>query len=198
MSTWFSSDLHIFHDNIIEYEDRPFGSVEEMNEGIIERWNSKIKRSRQHVYILGDVSFKGKDELLVPLLDKMNGVKHLILGNHDMRYNKEVLDCFESVQLYKRIKLDKRRIVLFHYPIRSWHGKSKGALHLYGHIHKTKEVPLQELNALNVGVDIHNYYPISYEEVIEKLKVHNQELVTRHERYSMPYTYTYNIKGIIL
>lgn len=78
---YFTSDLHFGHKNIIKYEDRPFSSVEEMDEFLIYKWNSKVGKNDE-VYILGDFGFVSGTRAN-ELLDRLNGKKFLIKGNHD-------------------------------------------------------------------------------------------------------------------
>lgn len=83
MSIFFTSDLHFFHNNVIEFCKRPYGSVEHMNEELIKNWNTVVGE-RDHIYILGDISF-GKDAQTQEVLDRLKGIKHLIVGNHDRK-----------------------------------------------------------------------------------------------------------------
>lgn len=78
---WFTADLHIGHTNIIQYCKRPFASVREMNEAIVDLWNETV-RPHHSVAILGDVCL-GKVRETLPVLAQMQGRKHLIMGNHD-------------------------------------------------------------------------------------------------------------------
>jgi len=82
-NTWITSDLHYFHKKIMEHcpKTRPWGSVEEMNEALLEAWNASIK-SNDIIYFLGDFSF-GKAEETEKILRKLNGQKYLVRGNHD-------------------------------------------------------------------------------------------------------------------
>ena len=81
MNVFFTSDLHFFHKNIIRFDNRPFTSVEEMNETLIRNWNRKVKKD-DLVYILGDISW-GNDEETCAIFARLNGRKVLIKGNHD-------------------------------------------------------------------------------------------------------------------
>lgn len=86
--TWFTADLHLGHERIIELSGRPFGSVEEMNEEIIDRYNSVVGKN-DVVWMLGDVAM-GQIRDTLPLLGKLNGRKYLVAGNHDR--------CFAGAQ----------------------------------------------------------------------------------------------------
>ena len=82
MEIFFTSDLHFGHDNIIRFDHRPFDSVEEMDQAIIERWNKKVTNNNDLVYILGDVSWYD-DVKTASIVRQLRGKKVLILGNHD-------------------------------------------------------------------------------------------------------------------
>ncbi len=172
MSIYFTADNHWYHNNILKYEtDRPYNSIEEMNEALIKNWNNKIT-NKDEIYILGDFSF-GNKEQTINILNRLNGQKYLIKGNHDkvVKYP-EVASKFAWVKDYYEIKKKQagHRIILFHYPINSWNAKHHGSLHFYGHVHSYKHRGgLQEKNSYNVGVDVNNYEPISLEEILSKL-----------------------------
>lgn len=173
MNIYFSADPHYFHPKIILYEQRPFKNVEEMNEVFIENHNRKVPKNG-HIYYVGDFSF-GTPEQTCKLLDRLNGKKYMVLGNHDkvIKKNQEVRSKFEWVKDYYMLRHNELKIVLFHYPIAVWDCKHHGSIHLYGHVHSNKDNHhplLVELgNAYNVGVDVNNYEPVSLEEVLSKI-----------------------------
>ena len=80
---YFIADTHFNHENIIKYCDRPFSNAKEMNEYIIQKWNSVVKED-DIVYHLGDVGF-GTTEMLKELISRLNGTKILLRGNHDFK-----------------------------------------------------------------------------------------------------------------
>jgi len=81
VKTFFIADPHFGHRKIIEYENRPFVTVEEMDKALIENWNHVVGK-RDKVYLLGDISFY-KDDITAKIVRRLNGIKYLILGNHD-------------------------------------------------------------------------------------------------------------------
>ena len=81
MTTWFTSDLHIGHSNIIRYCSRPFVDVETMNRGLVDRWNDDVTDD-DVVWVLGDVAMGHITDSLA-LIDRLKGRKHLVSGNHD-------------------------------------------------------------------------------------------------------------------
>ena len=99
MKEYVTSDLHFGHTNIIEYENRPFKDVEQMNNYLIEIWNEKVKVD-DIVYILGDFSWYNGIKTN-EILEKLNGQKILIRGNHDSNFLK---DNKFNKELFKEIK----------------------------------------------------------------------------------------------
>lgn len=164
---FFTSDHHFGHHGIIKLAKRPFESVAEMNEVMIEKWNEKIKKNDM-VYHLGDIGLLSSSKLKI-ILDKLNGRIHLVKGNHD-NFNNECASRFEWIKDYHELKLpdpdsaNNRLIVMMHYPLITWRGKYSGAYHLFGHSHGGLPVNTKR-KAIDVGVDCHNFHPISYEEV---------------------------------
>lgn len=167
-----TSDTHFYHTNILKYENRPFKDINDMNNKMIESWNETVS-NKDEVYILGDFSF-GNEEETIKLLNKLNGKKYLINGNHDyVVKNKDVRDKFEWVKDYFVLKHNKMKFVMFHYPIQVWDCRHHGAIHLYGHIHSNLGNHSMEYdipNSYNVGVDVNGFKPVLIEDIIEKLK----------------------------
>lgn len=134
---FFTADTHFYHRNIIEYCKRPYECVEEMNEAIVENWNAVVQKY-DIVYHLGDVSF-GTAEETRGILSRLNGIKHLITGNHE-RYTKWhrkdpglIHDYFTEQGDYLKIKIDKHtKLVLCHFPLAAW---DRGWYQFHGHTH---------------------------------------------------------------
>ena len=128
--TWFISDTHFGHKNILEYEKehRPFNTVEEMNETIIERWNSVVK-PKDLVYHLGDFCF-GKSALAIA--SRLNGRKILVLGNHDTYQSSEYLLYFD--RLFGAVFWHEA--LLTHIPVHTEHARN--FLNVHGHLHSKK------------------------------------------------------------
>jgi len=167
--TFFTSDQHWFHENIIRFSNRPFQSLEEMNEAMIENWNAKVQKG-DLVYHLGDFALKCRVEEANGILDRLHGQIILIRGNHDSMAEK-VRHRFAAVKDYDEIAIPdaaasngKRKIVLLHYAMRVWNKSHHGSWHLYGHSHGTLPDDPHSLS-FDVGVDCWEYAPLSYEEV---------------------------------
>ncbi|MGI4863689.1 MAG: hypothetical protein ACRYFZ_07165 [Janthinobacterium lividum] len=165
---FFTSDHHFGHRNILNHCNRPFGSVEEMDEELIRRWNEKIQPGDE-VYHLGDFALTTNSECGA-ILDRLHGTKYLLTGNHEgaALSNKKK---FKWVKEYHELKVPDgdcangvQRIVLFHYAMRVWRGDYRGTWHLYGHSHGNLPDKADAL-AFDIGVDCHDFYPLSYQEV---------------------------------
>lgn len=168
---FFTSDLHLFHTNVIKHSNRPYLNATEMNESLVTNWNNKVT-STDITYVVGDVSF-GREEETMEILERLNGYKVLVVGNHDKRLLKwgDLHRVFKSVHNMLEINVidpeahsGKQRIVLLHYAMRVWNKSHYGAWHLHGHSHGTLPEDPNSLS-FDVGVDCHDYAPISYEEV---------------------------------
>jgi len=171
---YYTSDLHLGHANILKLCERPFSSVGEMDEAIIERWNKKVHRN-DVVYILGDAVWK--KALLPYYMERLKGKKILIAGNHDEWVKDERTHIFfENVIRYQEIKLDGRPITMCHYPMLEWRasrrdGESRLGFLIHGHIHNRVSEEYRPLyikhNALNAGVDVNGFEPVTFEELFE-------------------------------
>lgn len=168
---YFTSDLHFGHNNIIKYENRPFHSVKDMDEALIQKWNSKVKKGDE-VYILGDFGFIN-GERANEILDRLNGRKYLIKGNHDYSFLKDKnfdRTKLEWIKDYACINDCGTILCMFHFPIAVWDRQHHGAIHLYGHVHSNKDSHHPLLfkleNAYNVGCDVHNFEPVTLKEIL--------------------------------
>lgn len=171
---FFTSDTHFWHKKIIEFcpVTRPFSTVEDMNERIIEAWNDRVKVN-DIVYHLGDVSF-GKTEQTKEILDRLNGNIFLIRGNHDHQFDSQTLRSrMVWIGDRKQIKIDSYNIILDHFPIEAWDRKDYGLIHLHGHMHSgySSHNKLQDIpRRMDVGIDSRlDQSPWSWEEIKLKL-----------------------------
>lgn len=164
---WFSSDYHFSHDMIIKYCERPFETVEQMDNEIISRHN-EVVRPDDFVYFLGDLTFrKDTDELL----RQMNGTFTYIFGNHDKNIKRLPMMMDAS------IRKAGKQIHMTHRPDRA---NVKCDICLVGHVHEkwktkpvvrngNKEVKARQL--INVGIDVWNFYPVSLDQILS-MKTH--------------------------
>ena len=184
---YITSDLHLGHSNILKYQlNRDYGSIEEMNAGIVEEWNS-VATDKDTIYILGDVAFLNDNAETANLMSNLNGTIKVVPGNHDYDLNQvryrfivQGLDKlhnkapFEILPPIFELKYRKHKIVMCHYPLSVWHGSNrnirsdegkKSSIHLNGHQHGKGDntVPYR----LDVGWDCFNRL-VSLDEIIDK------------------------------
>lgn len=132
---FYISDLHFSHKNIISMDNRPFFTVSEMNDTLINNWNSVVGNN-DDVYILGDMFWNNND--IPDILPKLKGKLYLIKGNHD-RPNTVMTKRFVCIKEYAEIEDSGRHVVLCHYPIPCYKNHFYGWYHLYGHVHTSFE-----------------------------------------------------------
>lgn len=149
------SDTHFYHKNILKFCDRPFSSIEEMNDTMLNNWNNVVSEN-DIVYHLGDFGLGNKTKL-ENIFDSLNGTKYLIRGNHDIRSN---VHKFNWVDIYDltTINYKEKNFVLCHYPMQSWDRMYYGSIHLYGHVHNNV-IPIELENMYNVSADVINFTP---------------------------------------
>lgn len=129
---FITSDLHFFHKRILDFcsETRPWQSLEEMHETLIEHWNSKVS-PEDVVFHLGDFSFVAKEKTQ-EIMSKLNGNVVWIAGNHDYKVFNQIGNDYQH---YLEVNFDGKKICMSHYPITAWNQQGRGSLHVHGHTH---------------------------------------------------------------
>lgn len=163
--TFIISDSHFNHARILTFTDsttgeliRPwFSSVEEMNETMIDNWNSVVGQNDK-VYHLGDVMIGGKPEDILP---RLNGKKTIIFGNHDNI--PKLVPFFKSHYIWRVIR--EHEVTLSHFPLREDQLRTKANLH--GHIHQNKSPSDRHYN---VSAEAINYTPKDLDEIVAELR----------------------------
>jgi calcineurin-like phosphoesterase family protein len=161
MALFFTADTHFGDHRTINISRRPFANVAEMDAMLTQRWNAIIG-PQDEIWHLGDVARRAAD---VPaLLSRLNGAKHLVRGNNDPP---ETLGAagWASVHDYAELEAGGHRLVLCHYPFRSWNGQHRRALNLHGHSHGRLKPMLRQFD---VGVDVHDFAPVALEQLLAK------------------------------
>ena len=178
MTTWFTSDLHFGHRNIIEYCGRPFGDVEEMNHALVARWNALVQ-ANDLVWVLGDVAL-GRIADTLPLVGRLHGTKHLVTGNHDrcwapgnaraQEWEQRYLDAgFAEIHHGNvRLGLGPHEVVACHFPYQGdsqdhdRHPEARpvdtGEWLLHGQVHERWR---QRGRMINVGADAWDCRPVA-------------------------------------
>jgi calcineurin-like phosphoesterase family protein len=160
VSVFFTSDTHFGDHRVLNLYPRPFATVAEMDAELVRRWNAVVGPD-DVVWHLGDFARTAKRAAEV--LGHLNGTKHLVVGNNDP--GPEAAHGWASVRPYAELDLDGHKLVLCHYPFRSWNGQHRKSLNLHGHSHgRLKELPRQ----YDVGVDVHDYRPVTLAQLLAR------------------------------
>lgn len=177
------------HANCLGFDNRPFTSIEQMNEELIRRWNSVVSAG-DLVYILGDM-FWCTPKIAAPIMEQLNGQKILVKGNHDRWHDSKFDKLFVKIDEYMEIEDEGRNVVLCHYPIPCFKNHFYGWIHLYGHVHNSFEWNMMEhqrflmeelydrqCNMINVGAMMPwiDYTPRTLNEIINGYGVYRKEL----------------------
>ncbi len=163
MTIFFTADTHWGDHRTLNIGRRPFGTVAEMDEALVANWNATVG-PEDMVWHLGDVA--RTLDAIAPLLARLHGTKHLIRGNNDAP-GIAAVPGWASIADYAEIELDDRRLVLCHYPFRTWNGQGRGSLNLHGHSHgRLKPLPRQ----YDVGVDARGWRPVTMGELLGMAK----------------------------
>jgi len=190
---WFTADTHLGHKKIIEYSERPFASIEEMDTALIDRWNEKVGDDDE-VYFLGDFCW-GDDPQLY--LRRLKGKRiYFVIGSHDRQIvemfnlhgaNHGEFDRFVHLGMLYELRIPTRQltesgvqlqerqrgltITLCHYAMRRWPKSHYGTWHVYGHSHgHLPHCPQCQGRSLDCGVDTNNFYPYSFTEIARRIE----------------------------
>lgn len=159
---YFTSDTHFGDPRVLRIDRRPFPDMVAHDEALIQYWND-IVGADDDVWHLGDfMSVRGGD--CDGLLAKLNGRKHLIIGNNDPETTTSA-GGWTSVQHYHELHIDDVHLILCHYAFRTWNKMGKKSINLHGHSHgRLKPLPRQ----FDVGVDAQGLRPVTLEDVVKK------------------------------
>lgn len=183
MNIFFTSDSHFSHRNAIKYCNRPFKDVNEMNDAMIDRWNS-VCDYESVVYLLGDFNL-GNPADVGRIISRLKfSHMHFIKGNHDKSfcewYRKNKPYNVTLYGSYLETRIDGIDFTLNHYAQRVWNKSHYGAYHLYGHSHGSLPDDPNS-RSFDVGVDCHNFTPLSLQQVhdiMSKKKIINLSIIT--------------------
>ena len=168
MKRYIISDLHFDHFNIIKYESRPYRDEKEMNNILIHNWNSIVQHD-DLVYVLGDFTLSRRKEVITNFLNRLNGRKVLIMGNHDTRKPKDYIECGFEVAIRKPIMVEPG-VMLMHEPFDDPKLISDNYIYFFGHVHANHTLMDDYPNCMCVSVERIDYKPIDLDECIRKLR----------------------------
>lgn len=166
MTTWFTSDWHLFHENIIQHCHRPFRSHEAMNRTLVENYCAVVQES-DTVYFLGDLTMRGPTQIdgVRKLIMKLPGQKHFIMGNHDrLKVNSYLRMGFLSFHTSLDLRRGGVTYHMAHDPKDALPGTS---FLLCGHVHDHWKYRQEPFPTVNVGVDVWDFSPVRYRDVLD-------------------------------
>lgn len=178
---YFTSDWHIGHANIITFDQRPFKDLDHMHRVLVNNYNASVS-NEDTCYFLGDIGLC-KSETVQNIVKQLNGLKVLVLGNHDKGHTAMRKIGFDLVLNTASLEIGGKHVTMSHCPLKGvyredtvtgelWHGEQKhhryslpdfGQYHLHGHIHSgpANTKPRYTYNQFDVGVAANDYRPVS-------------------------------------
>lgn len=170
MTNFAIADLHFGHTNIIKHDKRPFASADEMDEVMTANWN-RVVTPVDTVYVLGDISLSRNRDYLSGVLHSLNGKIILIKGNHDRLEAlpmERIAEVHQMLEIRPLVNEVRQRITLCHYAMRTWNHVRHGSWMLHGHSHGN--LPDLGGKTLDLGANLCNYTPVSFETIADVME----------------------------
>lgn len=167
---FFTADEHYGHEKILKYCNRPFKTIGDHDEQLIKNHN-EVVTPHDIVIHLGDFTFYPKRQV-ADIITRLNGHHTFLRGSHDRWLSQSAAVLWERC-------IDNQHIVCCHYPMLQWPRSHYGAWQLFGHSHGAS-AHHNPATQMDVGVDTHNYYPYSLDEIKQRLRglVYNQQEIS--------------------
>lgn len=166
MKRWVIADLHFGHTNIIDYCNRPFADLEQMETELIKNWNNIVAKN-DLVYVLGDFTLSRKLDYIASLCARLHGQKILVMGNHDTRKPADYISCGFTVATRKPMLVEPR-VVLMHEPPQE-EDIFYGMIYIYGHVHNKPCAADDYGNGICVSAERINYTPVNLDDIIQSV-----------------------------
>lgn len=164
MGEFTIADTHFYHTNILKYEGRPFIDIISMNETIIQNWNSVVGPD-DIVYHVGDVALCGFEKAR-DIIQRLNGIKVLIAGNHDIRNTVSFWMRCGFQEVYKDIYYVRHNAIMSHRPIKP-ELLPPDVINIHGHTH-SMDTGLDKSIYRCVSVELTGYRPVLLDSVINR------------------------------
>ena len=178
-NTYFCADWHLFHFNIIEYTNRPYKTIEQMHTGMQSMHNDVVS-PKDEVWNLGDVSMLSSEYVgkVRKEVNKFNGTKHLVIGNHDeWRASSYENAGFWTAHTAFWFPYKEFTFYLMHDPAKyTILENDPKAIMLCGHIHNLFKHLLPEKRIINVGVDVWDFIPVSFDQILSLLRENGMDI----------------------
>ena len=169
MTTYFIADTHFGDGNILRYENRPFATVEEMDQELVRRWNERVGQE-DTVFHLGDFSARGEGEDQ-SLLSQLHGRKVLVLGNHDRHRSPEKWRSLGFAEAVPWPLMWEGFFLLSHEPL--YVNRNMPYANVFGHVHGNPAYRDASCRSLCVSVERTGYAPLSAQELRERIRKEN-------------------------
>lgn len=173
MNQFITSDTFLGRKNIIDIFKRPFKSLDEMNETIIEKWNSKVAKD-DIVYHLGN--FFWDPITATDYIEYINGNIIMFPTQNDLASLELSKSHPEKMQIFSSniLELPDIGIVLGHYPMEDWNGKTQGTVHAHGHSleYKTDFTKKKRVNCIS---DYWDFYPVNIDAIFDFINLKNNK-----------------------
>lgn len=169
---WFTSDHHFNDDRIRQFCSRPFGTVAEMDQVMIDNWNRAVGKD-DIVFHLGDFCLGGS-AIWAQVRERLNGHIYLCMGNHDLKNMRPgFARLFEAVTMQYHLIIEEQQLYLNHNPFLCYGGSYSDVWQLFGHVHSRsnntgKDRPRLDMifpTQYDVGVDNNGFAPVSFYQV---------------------------------
>ena len=171
---YFTSDTHFGDPRVLRIDRRPFANMRDHDAALISNWNRIVSREDE-VWHLGDFAIR-RAGFAEQLLSRLNGRKHLVIGNNDPVETTSV-SGWSSVQHYAELTAEGQLLILCHYPFRTWNQMGRRSINLHGHSHgKLKRM----LRQFDVGVDPRGLRPVTLAEILAERDVAARRGETEH------------------
>lgn len=167
-SVWVWSDLHLGHDNIIRYTNRPFADAETMDSALYENWAATVGNDDELI-IVGDLAMRTAvgTHTWQRVRHGPGGKKRLVIGNHDLTGSGSLrVDGFDEIGAALFMDGDPP-LVFTHIPLTR---VPEGCVNIHGHTHN--ETP-RDSRHINVSVEQLDYRPVA----LTRLSVLARDLV---------------------
>ena len=168
MKRFIISDLHFGHENVIKYCNRPFIDAEDMDNKLIENWNSVVSKN-DIVYVLGDFTLSRRMDVIKHYVQALNGFKVLVMGNHDTRKPKDYIEAGFTQATRKPIMIESG-VIFMHEPFADDRFIADNYIYFFGHVHDNPAYRDFSSNSFCVCVERCNYEPVKWNEMMNKMK----------------------------
>ena len=178
-----SSDFHLFHERILEYDKRPFKDLGHMHQTLQNNFSTLTEAD--HLFFLGDLAFTKNTDEVIQWLSALQCKIYWIKGNHDylLIKDKKLTNKFVWIKNLEEIYVNtpdgKQLITLCHYAMKVWNKSHRGSWQLFGHSHHSLKDDVNSLS-LDVGCNGWGYKPVSFNDIKQKMNLKEWKSIDHH------------------